>query len=455
MNILLNINPVSTFSDDNFSIKGHELSSLVDRYTKSLQISGAKIAIIICDNNLGWLIIYLSCLKNNIVPILAPKNSDKEYIEILISSFKVGLVLDATIYSDIYDEILVKSSQKLLDSEIVDTYPDLALIMTTSGSTGSPKCVLLSSNNLTSNALAIANYLNLDKGDLGLVQLPTFYSYGLSIVNSHLAGGCGLHFTNLPIFDANFLPMINNTNVTNISGVPSSFEMLFRIGFLKKKFNNLRFITQAGGNLLTKHKKIFNDYCLSNNLSFFVMYGQTEASPRIAYVPPEKLATKLDCIGIAIPGGRLSIDQENGELVYEGPNVMLGYASNFNDLAAGDINCGLLRTGDIAEEDADGYFKVIGRLKRIIKITGIRYNLDDIEKRLSNEISVPVFACGEDEKLLIYIEGNSLDPVLLPKISQTLKIHKTKFTVLLLENIPKLANGKTDYSSLNNSQEKS
>jgi long-chain acyl-CoA synthetase len=448
LNILDKINKNATFSDDVISIKGADLVALVDVYLKITNIRKYKIALLVCDNTLGWLIIYLACLKAQVVPILIPKNSENSYLNMLASKFKANLIIDSTIYDEIFDSKCV--SKTCLIKEDVCNYINskIAIVLTTSGSTGSPKCVLLSKKNITSNAKAISDYLGLLTDDVGLVQLPTSYSYGLSIVNSHLAAGSAIHLTNMSLFDANFLPSIDKHRITNISGVPSSYEMIFRIGLIKKKFESLRFLTQAGGNLGLKYKKIFNRYCLDNGLDFYVMYGQTEAGPRIAYVPPASLNDNFDCIGIPIPGGALSIDSDTGELVYEGPNVMLGYAENFEDLARGDVNKGILKTGDIAVQGSNGFFKIVGRLKRIIKVTGIRYNLDDLERQLSEGFEKKVFTCGLDEKLSIIIEGPPMESISPGKVSKMIGIHKTKFKVLFAPEIPILPSGKVDYSEL-------
>ena len=227
MNILDKINRNATFSDDATSIKGADLVVLVDVYLKITNIRKYKIALLICDNTLGWLIIYLACLKAQIVPILIPKNSEYSYLDMLASKFKANLIIDSTIYDEIFDSKCVSKTCLIKEDVCNDVNSKIAIILTTSGSTGSPKCVLLSQKNITSNAKAISDYLGLLADDVGLVQLPTSYSYGLSIVNSHLAAGSAIHLTNMSLFDSNFLPSIDNHRITNISGVPSSYEMMF------------------------------------------------------------------------------------------------------------------------------------------------------------------------------------------------------------------------------------
>lgn len=175
------------------------------------------------------------------------------------------------------------------------------------------------------------------------------------------------------------------------------------------------------------------------------MYGQTEAAPRISYVPPEEILNKIGSIGKAIPNGKLTIDEETGELIYEGPNVMLGYAKDFNDLARGDELHGKLHTGDIAEVDADGYFYIKGRMKRFIKLFGLRLNLDEIEKQLEKTLRKDVFCVGTDDKLFVVTDVMELKEEIKRLMEDLYKLHRSAFQVKVVEDIPRLANGKVNY----------
>ncbi|RYI97112.1 MAG: AMP-dependent synthetase, partial [Actinomycetales bacterium] len=211
-------------------------------------------------------------------------------------------------------------------------HPDLRLLLSTSGSTGSPKLVRLSRENLTSNAHAIADYLDLHGDDRAITSLPLHYCYGLSVLHSHLVRGAGVVLTDLSVVDECFWDLCRRARVTTLSGVPYTFELLHRSGFAEREPGSLRRVTQAGGRLRPEAVREYADTCATRGIDFFVMYGQTEATARMAYLPPALAAAHPDAAGIAIPGGHLRIDSvpdqpaDVGEVVYSGPNVMLGYA---------------------------------------------------------------------------------------------------------------------------------
>ena len=285
-------------------------------------------------------------------------------------------------------------------------------MLTTSGSTGSPKLVRLSYNNLLSNAISISKYLRINQNERPITTLPIHYSFGMSIINSHLISGSTILLTNKSIFSPEFWKFLKTNKPTSISGVPFTFEMLKKLRFFSMDLPSIKSITQAGGKMDLNLNKEIAEYCKKTNKHLYVMYGQTEASPRISYVPYQKALEKIGSIGIPIPDGKLSlIDSDRniindveveGELVYEGPNVCLGYASKISDLAKGDENGGILFTGDIAYRDNECFFYVTGREKRFIKLFGNRINLDYVERLLNKDICE--CACvGNDNLMKVYI----------------------------------------------------
>ena len=269
------------------------------------------------------------------------------------------------------------------DPQEVEIHPDLALLLSTSGSTGSPKLVRLTLKNLAANADSIAQYLQLTSQERPITSLPMSYSYGLSVINSHLHAGATIVFTDDGVLRREFWDAVDRYGCTSFAGVPYTYQMLLQTGLLNKKGSSLKMLTQAGGRLDERYIQQMHELALVRGWKFFVMYGQTEATARISYVPFEQLGSKIGSVGIAIPDGSLTVDEHTGELVYCGPNVMLGYAECREDLAKGDELHGVLRTGDLARQDADGYFYITGRLKRFLKMFGKRFNLDDVEKILS------------------------------------------------------------------------
>ena len=274
-----------------------------------------------------------------------------------------------------------------LGGEPVALHPDLALLLTTSGSTGDPKLVRLTRRNLESNADSIGEYLGLGPAERAVMSLPMHYSYGLSVLNSHLRAGGSVVLTPHSFMRPEFWAAADGERCTSFAGVPYMYETLHRLRFDPARHPSMRTLTQAGGGLRHDLAAHFEQIGARSGVRFFVMYGQTEATARISYVPAERLARKIGSIGIAIPGGALSLAAVEGaadlkELVYAGPNVMLGYADSRADLALGDVQHGSLKTGDLASVDDDGYYSITGRLKRFAK-------LDRKSTRLNSSHSSP------------------------------------------------------------------
>ena len=345
----------------------------------------------------------------------------------------------------------MKSSPKIKISS------NLALLLTTSGSTGSPKLVRLSYNNLLSNAISISKYLRINQNERPITTLPIHYSFGMSIINSHLISGSTILLTNKSIFSPDFWKFLKTNKPTSISGVPFTFEMLKKLRFFSMDLPSIKSITQAGGKMDLNLNKEIAEYCKKTNKHLYVMYGQTEASPRISYVPYQKALEKIGSIGIPIPDGKLSlIDSDRniindveveGELVYEGPNVCLGYASKISDLAKGDENGGILFTGDIAYRDNECFFYVTGRKKRFIKLFGNRINLDYVERLLNKDICE--CACvGNDNLMKVYIVKSDKIDEAKKYIINKFKLNSKFIEIKFINKIPKNSYGKTAYSTL-------
>jgi hypothetical protein len=283
------------------------------------------------------------------------------------------------------------------------------LLLTTSGSTGSPRLVRLSHENVASNAAAIADYLGLGESDRGVLNLPLHYCYGLSVLNSHLAVGAGVVVTDLSVVDECFWTLAERHGVTGLAGVPHTFDLLDASGFADREVSRLRYVTQAGGKLAPERVTQYLQLGRRRGWNFIVMYGQTEATARMAYLPTELAERHPSAIGVAIPGGRLRLepvdgvsDPAIGELVYAGPNVMMGYANTPADLARG-AELTELRTGDLGRALPDGLVEIVGRRSRFAKVFGLRLDLDEVERQLRST-GIPV-ACAEvDGSLVLVVE---------------------------------------------------
>lgn len=323
-----------------------------------------------------------------------------------------------------------------------EVHPDLALLLTTSGSTGNPKLVRLSRTAVQTNAEQIAEALEIDENEVAITTLPLFYSYGLSVLNSHLVRGATVVLERTGIMQRTFWNAAVEHQVTSMAFVPSQYEMLRRLRFDPAKYPALRTLTQAGGRLRTERVTEFADKMATVGGKLYVMYGQTEAGPRMATLPADRLADKLGSVGRALPGGQFTI--EDDEVVYRGPNVMMGYAETGADLVKGDEQGGVLRTGDLGRLDDEGFLFITGRLKRMAKVFGVRINLDDVEKNF------PVAAVAGDDKLAVFAADLAEDdaPALRSKIAEWLGTHHTGVVVHRVEALPLLPNGKTDYRAL-------
>ena len=429
-----------------------ELSQRVAAAAQQLRGLGPRqLGLLLTSNTLGSLVAYLACLQARHVPLLLPAGIAPALAASLQAHYQPNWVMGEHLQATpLRGADLPITQLQYPANHKTNLAPELALLLSTSGSTGSPKLVRLSYGNLQANATAIAQYLGLTPDERALTMLPPHYSYGLSVINSHLHAGASLVLQNVSVLSPAFAETIRAQAVTSLSGVPTIYQMLWRTGFSKQDFPSLRTLTQAGGRLDDKLIRAFAQLADARGWRFFVMYGQTEATARISYVPPHQLAEKIGSIGIAIPGGQLYIDPANSELIYTGPNVMLGYANCRGDLALGDTQRGLLRTGDMAQQDDEGFFYITGRLKRFVKLAGNRIGLDEVEQQLQNKLELPVMASGRDERLVVWLEAT--DEALIEATKQWLSsqfgIHHSLCRFRLVGRLPVLSNGKKDYPTL-------
>jgi long-chain acyl-CoA synthetase len=418
--------------------------------------NGRHLIILTADNDLVSLSVYLRSIRTKTPVMLLSNDIDSSELEVIINKFRPSFLISCNNrIGTLKDKHITRSLQNYHLFEFKQFHPvkifdNLALLLPTSGSTGTAKFVRISYQNIAHNTQSIIRFLKINCEDITITTLPMNYSFGLSIINTYVEMGACLVLTNKSIIERDFWTMLAIHSITSISGVPYTFQLLKQLGFLRKIYPSLRTITQAGGTLDVETKKAFLKYSKKNKIKFFVMYGQTEATARISYVPPSKLGTKLSSIGKPVSGGRIKIDSNNeqeGELIYYGKNVSLGYANNFLDLILGDEKNCILRTGDIGFKDSDGYFFITGRLSRFIKINGIRVGLDDLEEMIEREfVDIDVSCYGKDNSILIDYKSQIMsDENLKTFISKKLKIHFRYITVSKVVEIPRNKAGKKIY----------
>jgi acyl-CoA synthetase (AMP-forming)/AMP-acid ligase II len=340
-----------------------------------------------------------------------------------------------------------------------DIHHDLALLLSTSGSTGGSKFVRLTLGNLEANAASIAEALDISCHDVAAGHLPIHYSYGLSVLLSHLSRGAEVLLTSAGLMDRPFWSLMNDFNVSHFPGVPFHYETLLRLGLRRIVLPNLRVMTQAGGHLAVDKRSQVYEHMHSRGGRFQVMYGQTEASPRIATLAHRDFPKHPGSVGTAVPRGRIVIRDENGvalpsrvegNIWYEGPNVMMGYAETAQDLARGDDCNGVLETGDIGWLSEDGHLTITGRSKRVGKVYGLRVNLDEIE-RVMSALHSPVAAIQGREKILLLVaatDGTVDASPFRDEFTRRFTLPLTAIEVRSIDQIPITSRGKTDYQAL-------
>ncbi len=328
-----------------------------------------------------------------------------------------------------------------------ELHPDLAVLLSTSGSTGSPKLVRLSRENLRSNAASIAEYLDLGPGDCAATTLPLQYCYGLSVLNSHLLAGASVLLTEDSVVEDRFWVDAAAAEVTSFAGVPHTFALLDASGFARRRLPSLRTITQAGGRMDPATVRRYADLGRERGFDLVVMYGQTEATARMAYLPPHLVDRHPQSIGIPIPGGSLRIDgdAEVGELVYSGANVMMGYAHGREDLALGPT-LRELRTGDLARRNDDGLYELVGRSSRFAKVFGLRVDLDRLEN-MGAERLLNMRVVEHEGRLHAFVTGHS-EAAGAREVIEGLGLPGHAVDLHVLQQLPLTAHGKPDRAAL-------
>lgn len=363
----------------------------------SLQIhdrfGAGKQMLLLSENNLFFILSYLSIIKSgNIAILVETRISDTDLKGVLencsIDQFFIQkkyvskLKKNGNLFTESFVNELPTLSEEFNYNSLEN---DTAVIIFTSGSTGTKKGVMLSHKNLISNTKSIIQYLKLTGQDRVLVVLPFFYCYGASLLHTHLRVGGSIVLTN-SIFLGSVLKDIDNYQCTGFSGVPSTYQILInKTPFLKNEFSSLRYFAQAGGKLDNKFITMIAD-AFPDKL-FFVMYGATEATARLSYLPPHLVKEKLGSIGKGIPGVRLEVidpqgnlvkSNEIGEITAIGDNIMKGYLNDIEGTRK-KIKNGRLYTNDLAIIDEDGFIYIVGRANDLIKSAGYRIAPNEIQ----------------------------------------------------------------------------
>ena len=407
--------------------------------------------------------LFYNFINSNIIPVILNEKIGLSKSLILIKEYKPNYIFSLTeLNIKIYNLKLKHDKYYIYEKKNQITHKiskEISLLMSTSGTTGSSKLVALSLENILNNTKSICKYLDISSNDITLTTLPLSYSYGLSIINTHLFKGGKIILTNKSFFEKEFWEILKNYKINYIYGVPFSYEILFKLGILKKNIKSIQYFAVAGGGMEKNLLQKYFNYCKKNKKKFICMYGQTEATTRISYLPFEKHKKKIGSIGVPIPGGKLNIlnkkdkriteSYTEGEIYYKGKNVMIGYVNCPKDLMKKRSNNYLLKTGDLGYFDKDNFFYITGRKKRIVKIYGHRISLDQLQSfLLSKKINN---ACISKNNLL-YIFVNSSNfksEKILKLINLFIDINISKFIKFIkIKSLPITTSGKMQYQKL-------
>jgi acyl-CoA synthetase (AMP-forming)/AMP-acid ligase II len=429
-------------------------SGLVERVERFARGSRARLpeglsrplVLLEASNEIESIVAYLACLRAG-WPVILVAEGQSAPTSGIASTYQPNLVIRR-------DGAEWKAS--LACAGPASMHPELAVLLSTSGTTGAAKLVRLSRNNLQANAASIAAYLTLTPDDRAITALPYHYSYGLSVLHTHLLTHAAVILTSASLVDDEFWALARRHAATSLALVPTQFELLEKIQFSEQHLPTLRYVTQAGGKLDARLASDFARSAKARGVQFFIMYGQTEAGPRMSYVPHEDAERWYHSIGRPVEGGQFHLIDaagavitgcgQPGELVYEGPNVMLGYALSRADLdqPAGPSR---LKTGDIAERLENGYFRITGRTSRFIKLFGLRISLDEVEGRLRAQ-GHRAYASGSDEKLVVFLLDHTDPAALRAQLARDYQWPERVVQVVRLESAPLFASGKVDYAEL-------
>ena len=437
------------------SVTYSQASDHIDDIAATLGDCKGKVCALFFHNDVGSILTYLAMMRMGCIPMPLPPDLSPASVANFLCTYDCELVagrdeavaaLAGPVKTKI-GEVLVKSFELSAASERVTG--DCALILATSGSTGDMKAVRLSHQNIKAVSSAIIEYLQISSQDVMTTSLPLFYSYGLSVLHAAVYCHATLSVEQFTLLDKEYWRQLELAKVTVFSAVPAMLDNISKLGFEQLMPTTLRTLTVAGGRLSNLRTEEYLDLSDRLGFSFFSMYGATEASPRMSYVPPIYARKKIGSAGIPIPGGSFSIDADqadyDGEVIYRGRNVALGYAACRSDLDKKDEFKGSLRTGDIGYLDSDGFLYITGRAKRITKQQGVRLNLDHIESILSDH-SIEGMVVEVRGQLIVVTtkqDASMVKKTLRNMISPTIKLR-----ILSIETLPHNSNGKRDHKTL-------
>ena len=450
---------VAIRDDSGYTLTYHEVCDVIHKFD-ILKLS-RSVVFCLCENCAGSLVGYLAFENNGQVPLLLSANMDEGLRTNLDQTYlpsyywvperKVKDITGEKLFSA-YGYVLLQT-----DNKPYPLHEKLSMLLTTSGSTGSPKLVRHKYGNLEANAANVAKVFSWTVEENGICDLPMNYTMGLNVINSYLVIGASVLMVKANLMDPDFWSFIKENEGTSFCGVPFSYEVMRRVGFDKMDLPKLYTLAEGGGKLTDKMFKWIAAFCKNSGKRFCATFGTSETSARLAFLNPALALEKIGSIGKPIPNGEMFLLDEvknedgsaTGELGYRGPNVTMGYALCREDLLKDDEFCGEYHTGDIAKRDAEGYYFIIGRKGRFLKLFGLRVSLDETERILKTQYPASDFVCtGDDKRMNIFTTSGELKDQIVPFISEKTNIHNSAFKLYVIDEIPRNEYGKVKFAVL-------
>ena len=454
-------NTTALIGDNGVRLSYPELSLLEGRLSGLME--KRALILMFCKNTPGAVAGYAALLNNGfpVMPVSSELPADLR--NDIINTYRPAFIfLPEDMCSD-YPHM--KRADTVLDYVILNSnytnpfpvYDDLALLITTSGSTGSVKFVRQSFDNIIFNSNAIAGYLGLVPSDVSVTTLPMQYTYGITMINVCFSIGACVAVTRKSFLEEEFWDFFEEAKCTCFHGVPNTYEILYKLGLFEEDWEDLRILTQAGGKLGKNLQAYYADYARKHGKQFVIMYGQSEATAAISYLYAQKEPERPGSAGTVIENGRITLRDGDriidepfipGELCYEGKNAALGYSLGGEDLIKGDEWKGFIRTGDIAKRDEDGFYYITGRLKRYIKMSGHSISLDEIDERIMESLHINSVSSGIDDHLVIFVTGQEEKEAVLRYIRQSMTFIHHGCIVESIPEFPVNESGKVLYGEL-------
>lgn len=447
-----------------------ELGENIDRF-KSFLLSETnkedKIGLM-DDNTFDSISAYFACLETGRVAVPLNPSIEERNLEYINQRCNIPVFLVSEQFREVDGSYNFRSFKSIQNRGYIDETPDVeeddvAALMHTSGSTGKPNAVVVSHRNLVANTTSIVEYLGMEESERTMIVLPFYYCFGASLLHTTFMVGGSVVLHNSFQAPQKAVERMKETKCTIFAGVPTTYKLLIENSKLEQtELPTLRYALQAGGNLENHYLKKLDK--LLKPTDVVVMYGQTEATARLSYLPPDKFYEKMGSIGKGIPGVELRIVNEEGEEVEEGEigeiiakgdNITKGYFKNDSETEE-TFKGGWLYTGDMAKKDEDGFIYIVGRKKNFAKIGGKRVSLDEIESALTSlenildaaVVSVPDEIRGETAFAFVKLENDMTEEQIIEECSQSLRHYKVPKYVEIVDDLPKNSYGKIRQSEL-------